>query len=150
VSSLSSVSLESPGAPKTYILDSSAILRYLDREAGYERVREILIIHAAGEAGVVVSALHWGEVALRLFLRGGQSAQESIMANLLVIGIEIIPATEERAVRSALIRARLGIPYVDAFGAELAGDSPNHVFVTADFDLKPAAGEVAIEFLTTK
>ncbi len=38
---------------------------------------------------------------------------------------------------------------MDAFGAELA-DSPDHVLVTADFDLKSAHKDIKIEFLPAK
>jgi predicted nucleic acid-binding protein len=150
VSGVPAFGQETPGQPKTYILDASAIIRFLDKEAGSGRVREILRDHAVGSCRVVVCALHWGEVALTLVRRVGTHDQDQIMRELLSLGFEIIPATGERAVRSAQIKGRLGIPYVDAFGVELAGDSPAHVFVTADFDMKSAAAEVEIEFLPTK
>ena len=47
-------------------------------------------------------------------------------------------------------RLKREIPYVDAFGVELASDSRDHVFVTADFDFKPASRDVTIEFLPAK
>lgn len=49
-----------------------------------------------------------------------------------------------------MIKVETGIPYVDSFGLELAGRGLNRVFVTADFDFKPASREVAIEFLPVK
>jgi predicted nucleic acid-binding protein len=135
---------------KTYILDSSAILRYLDGEAGYERVREILNEHSQGICSVVITSLHWGELAHKLIRRHGESTQEAIMTKIASLQIKVISSDAQRAVRSARIQARLRIPYVDCFGVELAGDSPNHIFVTADFDLKPAANEVHIELLPVK
>ena len=150
MSTASPIGQEMPGQSNTYVLDASAILRFLDKEAGYERVREILRNHSLGSCQAVVCALHWGEVALTLARRHGPVHQAQIIGELLSLGLEIIPATGERAVRSALLKARLGIPYLDAFGVELACDSPEHCFVTADFDVKPAVGEVQIEFLPTK
>jgi hypothetical protein len=58
--------------------------------------------------------------------------------------------TGDRAQRSACIKAQHKIPYVDSFVIELAFDSPNHVVITADFDLKPAESFTSIEFLPTK
>lgn len=153
MSSLSLPSLPNPGisdSRKIYILDSSAVLRYLDREAGYDRVHVILDGHAQGLCWAVMTALHWGELAHKLVRRHGESTQESIMAKLMALRIEVIPASADRAIGSARIQARLKIPYVDCFGVELAYDSPYHIFVTADFDLKPAASEVQIEFLPIK
>jgi len=139
-----------PASPVTYILDSSAVLRYMDREAGHGRVRAILDLHSKGDCRVVMTSLHWGELANKLVRWHGEALQERAMAKLVEMGIEIVPADADRAVRSARIQARLRIPFVDCFGVELAYDSFDHVFVTADFDMQPAASEVRIEFLPVK
>jgi hypothetical protein len=49
-----------------------------------------------------------------------------------------------------LIKFKTSIPYVDAFGVELTAESHERVFVTADFDFKPASRDVKIEFLPAK
>ena len=134
----------------TYALDASAILRYLDGEAGAERVKQIIKGHLAGEYRVAVSAIHWGEVAGIVCKRHGRSGMDAALSRLSAFGFEVVPVTAERAVKSALIKVERRIPYADAFGIELAGDSAEHVLVTADFDVKPAEGDVRIEFLPVK
>jgi predicted nucleic acid-binding protein len=134
----------------TYVLDSSAILRYLDDEAGAARVAEIIKSHLAGGCVAVVSALHWGEVAGITCKLRGRPAMELVLTRLSLFGLPIIAADAARAVRSSLIKLKKGISYVDAFGIELASDSRHHVFVTADFDFKPASRDVTIEFLPAK
>jgi predicted nucleic acid-binding protein len=134
----------------TYALDASGILRYLDGEAGSARVAEIIKGHLAGRHKVVISAIHWGEVAGITCKVLGQAAVDLALSRLFSLGFEIVPATAERAVRAALIKVRRNIPYADAFGVELASESPDHVLVTADFDLKAAAHDVKIEFLPRK
>ena len=133
----------------TYILDSSAILRFTDNEAGADRVQRILDKYLDGTVLVSASALHWGEAANRLYKLRGRDVMSRILQRLAAMGIRIIPVTAEQAVDAALIRADYKIPYVDAFGAVL-GSAPNHVFVTADFDLKAAAKFADIEFLPAK
>jgi predicted nucleic acid-binding protein len=134
----------------TYALDSSAVLRYLDREAGAGRVAEIIKGHLAGRHKVIISAIHWGEVALITAKGHGRQAVELVLARLLSFGFEIVPATAERAARASLIKFKRNIPYADAFGVELVSDSADHVLVTADFDLKAASRDVTIEFLPAK
>ena len=134
----------------TYILDASAILRYLDGEAGSERVAEVIKGHLAGRWNAAISAIHRGEVAGVTCKVHGQPAVDLVLSRLLAFGLEIVPVSAERAVRAALIKVNRQIPYADAFGVELAAESPDHVLVTADFDLKPAAPEVKIEFLPRK
>lgn len=133
----------------TYVLDSSAILRYTDNEAGADRVEEILEEYLAGTAQVAASALHWGEVAGRIRKLRGRTIMEQVLRRLAEMGIEILPVTGPQAVAAALIRNDYKIPYVDAFGVVLAS-TLNHTFVTADFDLKPAAKSIRIEFLPVK
>jgi predicted nucleic acid-binding protein len=134
----------------TYVLDASAILRYLDGEAGSERVAEIIKDHLAGRHKAVISAIHWGEVAGVTCKAHGREAVALVVSRLYAFGLEIVPATAERAVRAALIKVQRKISYADAFGVELVSDAPGHVLVTADFDLKAAIHDAKIEFLPRK
>lgn len=134
----------------TYVLDSSAILRYLDNEAGADRVAEIIKSHLAGRCAVLISALHWGEIAGITGKAHGSAAMELVLSRLSAFGFEVVPADGERAVRASLIKLKRQIPYVDAFGVELAAEARDRVFVTADFDFKAAARDVKIEFLPAK
>ncbi len=134
----------------TYALDASAILRYLDGEAGSDRVKQIIKGHLAGTGRVVVSAIHWGEVAGIVCKRHGRPGMEEALSRLVAFEFEIVPVTADRAVHSALIKNGRRIPYADAFGVDLASDSADHVLVTADFDVKAAEDDVRIEFLPLK
>ena len=133
----------------SYVLDSSAILRYVDDEAGAARVAEIIKSHLAGRCAAVVSALHWGEVAGITCKAHGRQAMDLLLSRLSAFGLQVAAADADRAVRAALIKLKRDLPYVGAFGVELA-DSEEHVFVTADFDFKAASRDVAIEFLPVK
>ena len=134
----------------TYVLDASAVLRYLDGEEGSVRVADILKDHIAGRHKAVISSVQWGEIAGMISKVHGRDAVNRVLARLLAFGMEIVPVTPERAVRAALIKTARNIPYADAFAVELAGDSSEHILVTSDFDLKAATRDVKIEFLPRK
>ncbi|MFZ0585756.1 MAG: PIN domain-containing protein [Candidatus Sulfotelmatobacter sp.] len=134
----------------TYVLDSSAILRYLDDDAGAARVAEIIKSHLAGRCAAMIAAPHWGEVAGITCKTHGRDAMELVLSRLSAFAFELVPVDAERAVRAALTKVKRQIPFVDAFGVELAAESADHVFVTADFDFKPASRDVKIEFLPAK
>jgi len=134
----------------TYVLDSSAVLRYLDGEAGADRVSEIIKSHLAGGCEAVISSVHWGEIAGNICKRRSRAALDTVLSRLAAFGIPVVAVDSGRAVRAALIRLKTSIPYVDAFGVELTADSRERVFVTADFDFKAASREVKIEFLPMK
>jgi predicted nucleic acid-binding protein len=134
----------------TYVLDSSAILRYLDDEAGAARVAEIIKSHLAGRCAAIIAAPHWGEIAGITCKAHGRDAMELVLSRLSAFGFEVVPVDAERAVRAALIKVKRQIPFVDAFGVELAAEPGDRVFVTADFDFKSASRDVKIEFLPAK
>jgi predicted nucleic acid-binding protein len=133
-----------------YVLDSSAVLRYLDGEAGSDRVSEIIAAHLAGECEAVISSLHWGEIAGHTCKRRGRAAMDLVLSRLAAFGIAVVPVDAERALRAAFIKLNRDIPYVDSFAVELASYGRDRVLVTADFDFRAAAGDVKIEFLPTK
>ena len=134
----------------TYVLDSSAVLRYLHNDAGSERVAEIIKKHLAGTCRALTAAPHWGEVAGVTCKLYGRREMERVLLRLGAFGLQVVAADGEGAVRAALIKVETGLPYVDAFGVELAGREPGWVLVTADFDFKPLSRNVEIEFLPAK
>ena len=133
-----------------YVLDASALLRYLDGEEGVYRMREIIKSHVNLESHILISAVNWGEVVGTLIKRGDSGAASATLRELRDLSLQIVPATAQRCERAAQIKAIHSIPYADAFGVELAGDSRDHVLVTADFDVRPAENAIRIEFLPAK
>lgn len=133
-----------------YALDSSAVLRFADNEAGSERVGEILKAGVTGKAQVMISAVQWGEVAGRVRVHHGAHKEIGILSALLPTEVEIVPASAEQAVRAADLKVDRKISYADAFALELAMLSTEHVLVTADYGFKVVEGLARIEFLPVK
>jgi predicted nucleic acid-binding protein len=133
-----------------YILDSSTLLRYIDNEAGAERVEQLLGAYVAGEVDACISAVQWGEVAGNLRKRLGASQQRRILSSLLPSELEIVPVSGERAVRAAELKVDRKISYADAFALELATSLADHVLVTADYGFKDVEDLARIEFLPLK
>jgi predicted nucleic acid-binding protein len=104
----------------------------------------------AGRCEAVICSLHWGEIAGQICKRRGAKAMELVLSRLSAFGFEVVPADADRAVHAALNKLKRQIPYVDAFGVELAAEARDRVFVTADFNFKPASRDVKIEFLPAK
>ena len=73
-----------PEGPRK-LLDASALLAYLQRELGFEAVREAL------REGAAISAVNLAEVAGKLKARGKDP--ERIVRRLLAMGLEVLPFT---------------------------------------------------------
>jgi predicted nucleic acid-binding protein len=134
----------------TYVLDSSAVIRYLQGHPGAVRVRDVLQLRRSHGCQVEISAVQWGEVAYTSAKIYGESTVIAVLSELVAFGIEVVAASGDRAVKAGMIKESLKIPYADSFAIELAAGSSDRVLVTADFDMKPAAHLVNIEFLPTK
>jgi predicted nucleic acid-binding protein len=133
-----------------FVFDASAIFRFIDREAGAERVRAAFRECARGMAEAQISAVQWGEVASVQRKRLGAQAEKRLLADLIDLQLHVIPVTAERAEQAAAIHVDRKIPNADSYAIELAMDSPEHVLVTADYDFKQVADLARIEFLPAK
>ncbi|MDV3000932.1 MAG: hypothetical protein N5P05_002538 [Chroococcopsis gigantea SAG 12.99] len=108
-----------------YVLDASAILAFLNSEAGSERVAEILD-HA------VISAVNWSEVITKLLETGIPEAEIKLVQNYL--GCEIISFGESEAMETARLRSltrHLGLSLGDRACIALASQL-GRTAVTAD------------------
>ena len=133
-----------------YVLDSSALIRFLDEGAGCHRVKSLLRDCVERRVEVCISAVQWGEVAGNLRKRFGATGEVRIMNSLLPSEAKVVPASAERAIHAADIKVDRNIAYADAFAVYLAMDSPGHVLVTADYDFESVADLARIEFLPAK
>ena len=133
-----------------FVLDSSAVLRYLDREAGFGRVREIFRVCASTTSVVLISAIQWGEVAAVRRRQYGPLEQIRVLRDLAQFDLQIVPADAARAVEAAGIRVDYRMGSADSYAAELTLDSPDHVLITADYDFKAVEKLIRIEFLPAK
>ena len=133
-----------------FVLHASAVLRFLDKEAGWERVARILTDSMGQKAAIAISAVQWGEIAGAVRKKQGLAAQDRAMGILAQFPFQIEAATGDRAVRAAELKVDRKIAYADAFAVELAMSTPEHVLVTADYGFKAADDLVRIEFLPQK
>ena len=132
-----------------YVLDASALLRFLDREPGFERIAALLKQATRGGIRLLVSAVNWGEVVSVLCRAHGLSAAKASASNLRALPLEIVAADAERAEEAGIFKQDFKVPYADAFAGSLAMRE-KATLVTADFDFKSATRSVAIEFLPDK
>ncbi|SDF38188.1 PIN domain nuclease, a component of toxin-antitoxin system (PIN domain) [Thermus arciformis] len=83
-----------PEGPRK-LLDASALLAYLQREPGFETVREAL------REGAAISAVNLAEVAGKLKARGKDP--ERIVRRLVAMGLEVLPFTLEEALEAGAL-----------------------------------------------
>ena len=140
-----------------YVLDASALLRFTDKEPGFDRIRELLRLAAQGDLELFLSAVNWGEIVTVLYKKHDLAETWRIANKLKALPITIAPVGVSIAESAATFKHDFKIPYVDAIAAaltrELSSGSPKEwaTLVTADFDFKnlPTAS-IQIEYLPAK
>ena len=104
---------------KQYVLDANALIRYLIKGPGVERLDRLFAQEQQGQALLSMSVINRAEVLYTLARRVGiLEASEA----LLTIGhfVQSVPVTEEYATRAATLKFTYKLGFADCFAAELA------------------------------
>jgi ribonuclease VapC len=135
--------------PNRYVLDSYALIGYLENEHFADRIEQLLKQAKKGEASLYLHALHLGEVYY-ITLR----EQGTHLADLAYSRIKAFPLTfidqidEELLLSAASLKANFPISYADSFAAALA-KIKNCTLLSGDPELKTLEKEkvILIEWL---
>jgi len=103
---------------KRYVLDSSAVLAFLQDEPGSQAVEDIIV---AEDTEVFISAVNLGEVFYVISRSFGENAAVEVETRILdTQKISVVDATWPRVKAAAKIKAGGGISFADCFAAALA------------------------------
>lgn len=134
----------------TTVLDSSALLRFVDGQIGAEQVEELLDRAQQSGKPLLMSAANWGEVVYTVLRFHGTSSGPILLSTIRTLPIDIVPVTTEGAERAADFKHTYKIAYADAFAGSLAL-SESATLLTADQDFRAVPKSVIkIEFLPVK
>jgi PIN domain nuclease of toxin-antitoxin system len=138
-----------------YVLDASALLRFTDKEAGFDRVQELLLDANKDLCAIHLSAVNWAEIVAALVKRANHWQSKMIQAQkiargLLSLPMTVVPVNEKLAEQAAVFKCDFNLPLADAFAGSLAFHE-KATLVTADYDFKNVPAKVmTIDFLPTK
>jgi len=102
------------------VLDSFAVLAYLQGEKGAQQVKELLRQAVNGKLAVQMTIINLGEVYYITSRAYSQERAEEVLAMLRHLPIKLVAADEELALETARIKAKHPISYADAFAVALA------------------------------
>ncbi len=134
-----------------YVLDSYAILAYLESESGMARVRTLLTEAAEGSLAIYLSVINLGEVLYIIECERGLTNAQRTLAALDQLPIQVQPVDRSVVLAAARLKARYAISYADACAA-VAAQEHQAVLVTGDPEFKPleADGILRVEWLQNR
>ena len=136
------------GSPTAYVLDSFALLAYLEGEAGMARVRAVLEGAEAQRHNVYLSLINLGEALYITERERGLVEARRTLGAVDQLPLEIVGVSRATVLAAAHIKASFPISYADAFAVVTAHERGG-VVITGDPEFEPlaAAGVVAVAWL---
>ena len=137
-----------PDATSEHVLDAYALLLFLQKEPGWETVRELLRDAAARQRPIVMSAINIGEVYYRLWRTQGEQQAKGFSLHVLpTLPITRAVPDYEGILRAAQVKARnRRVSYADCFCAALAIELGATV-VTGDPEFKAFEPDLKVLWL---
>ena len=129
-----------------YVFDSYAVLAYLEREAGSERVLSILQAVGTQHCRAILSVINLGEVVYIIERERGLAAAQAALAAIDLLPVEVVPATRDAVLAAAHLKANYRIAYADAF-AVAAALAQGGILVTGDPEFASVDDLIEIEWL---
>ncbi|MGD0091061.1 MAG: type II toxin-antitoxin system VapC family toxin [Planctomycetota bacterium] len=119
------------------VLDSWALMAFLEDEPAAEEVEKLLIKAEAGSHRLLLSVVNWGEIYYSIMRQVSQEVAEAKARDIAALPIEIVPVGPDLALvrQAASYKATRKMSYADCFAAALA-KLRNAELVTGDEEFK--------------
>ena len=130
------------------LLDSYALLAYLNKEDGFEKVRNVLANAQKSSLPVLMNELNVGETYYILYRKRGHEQAEYFLDTILAgLPISMISNDFNAVISASKIKARNALSFADCFAVATA-QRENAVILTGDAEFKNVEKLVKIDWLT--
>lgn len=129
-----------------FVLDSFALLAYLEDEAGAERVQHFLALAQKGRASLAMSLINWGEVLYALQRSRGETGRNAAVSVIDQLPVSLVAPDRAQTMAAAGLKAQHPIAYADCFAAALAITRKARL-VTGDPEFRRLEKDISIEWL---
>ena len=130
----------------TFLLDSFALLAYLNDEPGGSRVQEILILGKSNKCRLVMSLINLGKVLYITERTRGLPAAQTVQALVESLPLELLDASRDLILDAAHIKASHALSYADAF-AVASAIRESATILTGDPEYQSVEDLVKVEWL---
>lgn len=132
----------------TKVLDSWALIAFLEDEPAAEAVEKLLVQAAAEKHKLLLSVVNWGEVYYNTMREVSQEAAEQQARAIATLPIDIVGVGEDLAIarHAAIYKAMHKMSYADCFAAALAKVKDAEL-LTGDPEFKEVEKEIKINWL---
>lgn len=130
----------------TKVLDSYALMAFLQDESGADAVENLILAAGEGKIRLAMCVVNLGEVWYSTTRAVSSEAADRYIQQIQGMDIELADADWELSRQAALYKSMGGISYADCFAAALA-KARNAELVTGDKEFKKLENEIRISWL---
>ena len=131
----------------TRVLDAHGLLIFLEKEAGYEKVKQFFVAAIEKDKYLLMTSVNFGEVYYIVLRECGAEKTHEIEKIIRTLPIEVIDVDMHLAREAARFKAAHKISYADCFAAALAKLYQGEV-ITGDKEFKLLENEVKIAWIS--
>ncbi len=135
-----------PRKPKAIVLDSWAVIAYLEGEAAAARVADQIADAHEQDVPLLISVVNAGEVWYIIARETSVSDADRSITELRHLGIEFIDADWTLAHEAGGFKSKYKMSFADCFAAALAKHR-KALLLTGDSEFKQVEAQITIEWL---
>jgi len=128
------------------VLDSWALLCYLEQESGFEKIIQVFEEAVNDSRPLLMTVINWGEVYYQIVRRYGEDRAREIERLIGSFPIILVDIDRNLTREAALMKATKKMAYVDCFAAALAKQRKAELY-TGDPEFRSVEKEIKILWL---
>ena len=128
------------------VLDSWALLCYLEQEPGFEKMIELFEKAVESSKPLLMCIVNWGEVYYLVARRFGEQKAQEIEQLIQTLPITLVEANKELTLEAARIKVTRKMAYTDCFAVALAHLKKAELY-TGDPEFKVVGKDIKIVWL---
>lgn len=133
--------------PPCYVLDSFALLAYLENEVGAPLVQDILTKARQGASQVLISLINYGECIYIVERERGLPQTQAMIGMVDQLPITIVDVDRNQVLAAAHLKAHFPISYADAFAVSLA-QQRQAILLTGDPEFNKVQHLITVQWLS--
>lgn len=128
------------------VLDSWALLCYLEQEPGFEKMIDLFEKAVESSKPLLMCIVNWGEVHYQVLRRFGDQKAQEIEQLIQTLPITLVEANKELTREAARIKATRRMAYADCFAVALARLRKAELY-TGDPEFKVVEKDIKVVWL---
>lgn len=132
--------------PKAFVLDSWAVLAYLQAEAAGQKIADLIADALEQGVPLLMSVMNAGEVWYIFAREISEAEADKAVESLRHLGVEFIDVDWKLARQAAAYKSNKKMSYADCFAAALAKENKAEL-ITGDKEFKQVESEVQIRWV---